>query len=62
QVLQEKLQNAKYQPELATQWTKEIADGVKLKIKDLGLERYKIIVNVVLGEQKSEGVRYITIE
>ena len=37
--------------------TKEIADEVKSKLKDLGLDRYKYVVNVVMGEQRGQGVR-----
>ena len=36
---------------------REIADDVKAKLHELGLERYKLCVQVVVGEQKGAGVR-----
>ena len=49
----------RYNPELTGQWTREIADEIKSKLKnDLELPRYKFVVQVVVGEQRGEGVRY----
>ena len=39
-------------------WTREISDEVKHQLKALNLDRYKFVVQVVLGEQKGEGVMY----
>ena len=47
----------RYSPELTAQWTREIADGIKGSIKQLELQRYKYVVQVVIGEQRGEGVR-----
>lgn len=48
----------RYNPELTGQWTREIADEIKSKLKnDLELPRYKFVVQVVVGEQRGEGVR-----
>ena len=48
----------RYNPELTAQWTREIADEIKNKLKnDLELPRYKYMVQVVVGEQRGEGVR-----
>ncbi|XP_053974785.1 dynein light chain Tctex-type protein 2B-like isoform X3 [Hylaeus volcanicus] len=41
----------------AVQWTKDIADIIREKVKDLNFKRYKYIVNVVLGEQHGAGVK-----
>merc|ERR1711892_1411926 len=39
-------------------WTKEIADEIKSRLKsELELPRYKFVVQVVIGEQRGEGVR-----
>ena len=46
-----------YQADHSSTWTKEIADEVKNKLKELGLPRYKFMVQVVLGEQRGQGVR-----
>ena len=37
--------------------SKEIADVVKARLKDLNKGRYKYIVQVVLGQQKGQGVQ-----
>lgn len=48
----------RYNPELTAQWTREISDEIKNKLKsDLELPRYKFVVQVVVGEQRGEGVR-----
>ncbi|KAL3910331.1 MAG: hypothetical protein SGPRY_009096 [Prymnesium sp.] len=48
----------RYNPELTAQWTREIADEIKNKLKmELDLPRYKYVVQVLIGEQRGEGVR-----
>ena len=37
--------------------SREIADNVKYRLKELGRDRYKYIVQVVLGAQKGQGVQ-----
>eukprot|EP01116_Phalansterium_solitarium_P019463 TRINITY_DN5441_c0_g1_i1.p1 TRINITY_DN5441_c0_g1~~TRINITY_DN5441_c0_g1_i1.p1 ORF type:complete len:136 (-),score=14.56 TRINITY_DN5441_c0_g1_i1:472-879(-) len=56
-VLHTKLQGSTYHAENTSQWTREIADDIKAKLKELNLERYKFVVQVVIGEQRGEGVR-----
>mmetsp|Transcript_16414 Transcript_16414/g.33019 ORF Transcript_16414/g.33019 Transcript_16414/m.33019 type:complete len:123 (-) Transcript_16414:250-618(-) len=56
--LAEFLADKSYNQELTAQWTREIADGIKSSIKQqLELPRYKFVVQVVVGEQRGEGVR-----
>ncbi|KXS10555.1 hypothetical protein M427DRAFT_475352 [Gonapodya prolifera JEL478] len=57
QVLVDRLKTVQYDPESASKWTKEIADEVRNKIKELDLPRYKIAVSVTLGENRGEGAR-----
>lgn len=38
-------------------WCRAISDKIKTHIKNLGYERYKVVVEVVIGEQRGEGVR-----
>ena len=38
-------------------WTKGIANEIRDKLKGLGLDRYKYLVQVVMGEQRGQGVR-----
>ncbi|CAG5119723.1 unnamed protein product [Candidula unifasciata] len=56
-VLTEKLQGKSYSPEDTTVWTKEISDAVKSRLKEMGYDRYKFVVQAVIGEQKGEGVK-----
>ncbi|XP_041350749.1 dynein light chain Tctex-type protein 2B-like isoform X2 [Gigantopelta aegis] len=56
-VLNEHLSDKEYSAEDTTEWTKAIADSIKTKLKDLGYDRYKFIVQVVIGEQRGEGVK-----
>ena len=37
--------------------SREVADQVKYRLKELGRDRYKYIVQVVLGVQKGQGVQ-----
>ncbi|KAJ1555166.1 Tctex1 domain-containing protein 2 [Cladochytrium tenue] len=46
-----------YQPDTAPQTSRDIADDIKTKVKALDLSRYKIVVQVVIGEMRGEGVR-----
>eukprot|EP00761_Pharyngomonas_kirbyi_P012022 gb/GECH01012049.1/.p1 GENE.gb/GECH01012049.1/~~gb/GECH01012049.1/.p1 ORF type:complete len:128 (+),score=19.25 gb/GECH01012049.1/:1-384(+) len=57
-VMKEKLEGASYKPDNVTQWTKEIADEVRDELKRCGFERYKYIVNVVIGEQRGAGIKF----
>ncbi|KAI9089815.1 Tctex-1 family-domain-containing protein [Phlyctochytrium arcticum] len=57
QILADRLTGATYHPDTCSQWTREIADEVKNRLKELDLPRYKYIVNVVIGEMRGEGVR-----
>ena len=46
-----------YQPENIQNLSKDIAEDIKQKLKQLNLPRYKYIVQVTIGEQKGQGVR-----
>jgi len=57
QVLTEYLHGKDYRGEECADWCKEISYQIKNKLKELGYERYKFAVQVVIGEQKGEGVK-----
>ncbi|KAI8823658.1 Tctex-1 family-domain-containing protein [Fimicolochytrium jonesii] len=57
QVLVDRLTGAQYSAETCAQWTKEIADDVKNRLKELDYPRYKYVVNVMIGEMRGEGIR-----
>eukprot|EP00735_Rhodelphis_limneticus_P008450 TRINITY_DN21450_c0_g1::TRINITY_DN21450_c0_g1_i1::g.10071::m.10071 TRINITY_DN21450_c0_g1::TRINITY_DN21450_c0_g1_i1::g.10071 ORF type:complete len:119 (-),score=2.16,sp/Q8WW35/TC1D2_HUMAN/56.03/1e-43,Tctex-1/PF03645.8/8.6e-28 TRINITY_DN21450_c0_g1_i1:507-863(-) len=56
-VLTEKLSGVIYHAENTSQATRDIADEIKIRLKELNMERYKLVVQVVIGEQRGEGVR-----
>eukprot|EP00741_Cyanophora_paradoxa_P010440 tig00000037_g10095.t1 len=57
EVLVRKLHGQFYNAENMSQWTREISDEIKNKLKEFELGRYKYVVQVVIGEQRGEGVR-----
>ncbi|XP_060561215.1 dynein light chain Tctex-type protein 2B-like [Ruditapes philippinarum] len=56
-VLNEHLDGKTYDPEEIMDWTKTISDDIKTKLKDMGYDRYKFVVQVAIGEQRGEGVK-----
>eukprot|EP00927_Polykrikos_kofoidii_P052560 TRINITY_DN46431_c0_g1_i1.p2 TRINITY_DN46431_c0_g1~~TRINITY_DN46431_c0_g1_i1.p2 ORF type:complete len:127 (-),score=30.85 TRINITY_DN46431_c0_g1_i1:69-449(-) len=57
EVLQSRLEKEKYNTDTTQMLTKQVADDIKDKLRDLSLPRYKIVVQVAIGEQKGQGVR-----
>ena len=57
QILDETLAGKTYEVNKVADWSKDISDQIRTRIKDMGYDRYKIVVEVVLGEQRGEGVR-----
>ena len=55
--LQEHLTGAKYDGEKAGEQSKTLSDSIKNKLKTLEYDRYKFVVQVVLGERREQGVR-----
>lgn len=55
-VLKEELANAEYSPEEMPQLTKHLSENIKDKLKEMGFDRYKMVVQVMIGEQRGEGV------
>uniref|UniRef100_A0A452T7C3 Tctex1 domain containing 2 n=1 Tax=Ursus maritimus TaxID=29073 RepID=A0A452T7C3_URSMA len=55
-VLKEELANAEYSPEEMPQLTKRLSETIKDKLKEMGFDRYEVVVQVVIGEQRGEGV------
>eukprot|EP01112_Ceratiomyxa_fruticulosa_P022957 TRINITY_DN8580_c0_g1_i1.p1 TRINITY_DN8580_c0_g1~~TRINITY_DN8580_c0_g1_i1.p1 ORF type:complete len:130 (-),score=15.67 TRINITY_DN8580_c0_g1_i1:29-418(-) len=56
-ILNERLTGTLYHSENTSQLCREISDEIKGKLKELNLARYKYIVQVVIGEQRGEGVK-----
>lgn len=55
--LRQKLTGVVYHADNTSSWAKEIADEIKSKLKEEPWERYKFVVQVLIGEQRGEGVR-----
>jgi len=58
-VMSEFLHDKQYDANEAPKWARELGELVKAKLKELELERYKFIVQVVIGEQRGEGVKMV---
>merc|ERR1712039_314674 len=56
-VMNEYFKDKEYSAEEAKQWTLELSNDIKTAVKELAIPRYKIIVQVVIGEQASQGIR-----
>eukprot|EP00058_Branchiostoma_floridae_P017217 XP_002602705.1 hypothetical protein BRAFLDRAFT_210165 [Branchiostoma floridae] len=56
-VLQNYLQEEKYEPELCRQMTKTISEVIKARVKDLMVPRYKIICLIHIGQLNNQGLR-----
>uniref|UniRef100_A0A6I8NW89 Phosphate cytidylyltransferase 1A, choline n=2 Tax=Ornithorhynchus anatinus TaxID=9258 RepID=A0A6I8NW89_ORNAN len=55
-ILKEELATAQYVPEKIPRLTKALSETIKDKLKEMGFDRYKMVVQVVIGEQRGEGV------
>jgi len=59
-ILNEELSGKQYDSSQTGQLTRTITDKIKHKIQELNHTRYKIVVQVLIGEQKGEGLRIST--
>ncbi|KAG5847441.1 dynein light chain Tctex-type 5 [Anguilla rostrata] len=56
-VLTSYLQEEKYEAELCRQMTKTISEVIKARVKDLMIPRYKIIVQINIGQLSNQNMR-----
>ncbi|MCI4383338.1 hypothetical protein PGIGA_G00025370 [Pangasianodon gigas] len=56
EILRENLSGVQYDPEETPSLTRTLADAIKHRVKGLGLDRYKLVVEVMIGEQRGQGV------
>ncbi|XP_042312357.1 dynein light chain Tctex-type protein 2B [Sceloporus undulatus] len=56
EVLKEQLATVQYSPEEIPILTKFLSETIRDKLKEKGFHRYKMVVQVVIGEQRGEGV------
>ena len=55
-VLTAQLDNATYDDESAKEWIFKIGNSIKNEIKSLKIPRYKVAVQVTIGQMKDQGV------
>ena len=55
--LREQLFDKEYEAALVPVWTKEISDHIRENFKQQDLPRYKILVQVLIGEARGGGVK-----
>ncbi|XP_005099248.2 tctex1 domain-containing protein 2 [Aplysia californica] len=56
QILEAHLDGFTYNPKFTPTMTKVLSDEIKERSKGLGFERYKLVVSVVLGERREQGL------
>eukprot|EP00414_Alexandrium_minutum_P004245 CAMPEP_0113819564 /NCGR_PEP_ID=MMETSP0328-20130328/802_1 /TAXON_ID=39455 /ORGANISM="Alexandrium minutum" /LENGTH=127 /DNA_ID=CAMNT_0000787497 /DNA_START=89 /DNA_END=472 /DNA_ORIENTATION=+ /assembly_acc=CAM_ASM_000350 len=56
-VMNDYFKDKEYSVEDAKNWTLDVSNDIKAAVKELNIPRYKIIVQVVIGEQASQGIR-----
>ncbi|XP_060797123.1 dynein light chain Tctex-type protein 2B isoform X2 [Neoarius graeffei] len=60
EILKEQLSGAKYDPEETPSLTRTLAEAIKNRVKGLDLERYKLVVQVLIAEQRGQGVKMMS--
>ncbi|GBF90907.1 hypothetical protein Rsub_03762 [Raphidocelis subcapitata] len=56
-VLRERMEGQSYDPVKAAHITKHIAEDLREKVKALGCERHKLVIQVTLGQKAGQAVR-----
>jgi hypothetical protein len=51
------LANFVYDGDKSNEYTKELSNTIRYKLKDLGKDRYKYVVQVMIGERRDQGIR-----
>ena len=57
EVVMRKLKGVAYNEKEVVQQSKEVADDCKAELKALGKDRYKYLVQAIVGQNKGQGVR-----
>mmetsp|Transcript_6383 Transcript_6383/g.6600 ORF Transcript_6383/g.6600 Transcript_6383/m.6600 type:complete len:100 (+) Transcript_6383:247-546(+) len=55
--LQERLQGVQYEGEKCGEAARGLSDTIRNRLKSLGYDRYKFVVQVLIGERRDQGVR-----
>ena len=59
-VLRERMEKQQYDPVKAAQISKHIAEDLREKVKALGYDRYKLVIQVTLGQKKGQAMRIVS--
>ena len=57
ETIKERIEGTQYDPLKSAQIAKELADTIKERVKNLGYERYKLVVQVTVGEKTGQALR-----
>lgn len=55
--IRERMEGTQYDPLKSAQIAKELADMIKERVKNLGYDRYKLVVQVTVGEKTGQALR-----
>lgn len=58
-VLKDKMETQKYDPVKGAQIAKQLADDLREKVKMLGYNRYKLVVQVTVGQKTGQAMRIV---
>ncbi len=59
-VLKDRMDKQQYDPRQAAQTAKHIAEDLREKVKALGYDRYKLVIQVTLGQKKGQAMRIVS--
>ncbi|KAL6108073.1 dynlt2b [Pungitius sinensis] len=57
EIVRERLSGKRYEPEEVLELSRSLAECIKDRVKNAGFDKYKLVVQVVIGEQRGEGVK-----
>ncbi|KAM8888833.1 dynein light chain Tctex-type protein 2B [Synchiropus picturatus] len=57
ETIREQLSGLRYDSEAVPELSRTLADQIKDKVKNAGFDRYKLVVQVLIGEQRGQGVK-----
>lgn len=60
QVMKERMENQQYDPVKGAQIAKQLADDLRERIKGLGYDRYKLVIQVTLGQKIGQAMRIVS--
>mmetsp|Transcript_40364 Transcript_40364/g.72494 ORF Transcript_40364/g.72494 Transcript_40364/m.72494 type:complete len:135 (-) Transcript_40364:1655-2059(-) len=57
ELIEERMKNQQYDPVKGAQTAKQLADDLRERVKALGYERYKLIIQVTVGQKTGQAMR-----